>query len=55
MMVDMILIALATVTTLIVSISAIYQAQKMKELVAVTNYIADLMEERMGIRGYHDD
>lgn len=55
MVVDMILLALATVTTLMVSITAVYVAFKMKELVDVTNYLADLMEERMGLRGHHGD
>lgn len=55
MVTDMILLALATVTTLIVSLTSLYVAFKMRDLVNITDYIADLMEERMGLRGHHGD
>lgn len=50
-MVDAILIASATITELIVTGAALYTAYKMRDLVAITNYLADLMEQRMGLRG----
>ena len=55
MVTDMILLALATVATLIVSLTSLYVAIKMRDLVNITNYVADLMEERMGLRGHHGD
>ena len=49
--VDMIMIACATVTTLIVSISALIMAYTVRDLLKVVNYIADLMEHELGLRG----
>jgi hypothetical protein len=50
-MVDMVLIACATVSTLILSVSALIVAYTARDLLKVVNYIADLMEHELGLRG----
>ncbi len=54
-MADTILIACATITTLIVSISALIVAYTARDLLKMVNYIADLMEHELGLRGDHRD
>jgi len=53
--VDIILIACATITTLFVSISALIVAYTARDLLKMVNYIADLMEHELGLRGDHND
>jgi len=50
-MVDMVLIACATIATLILSVSALIVAYTARDLLKVVNYIADLMEHELGLRG----
>jgi hypothetical protein len=54
-LVDIILIACATVTTLIVSVSALIMAYTVRDMLKVVNYIADLMEHELGLRGDNSD
>ncbi len=53
--IDIIMIACATITTLIVSISALIVAYTARDMLKVINYIADLMEHELGLRGDHND
>lgn len=50
-MIDMVLIACATIATLILSVSALIVAYTARDLLKVVNYIADLMEHELGLRG----
>jgi hypothetical protein len=50
-LVDIILIVCATVATLVVSLSALIVAYTARDLLKAVNYIADLIEYEMGVRG----
>lgn len=54
-LVDIILIACATVATLVVSLSALIVAYTARDMLKAVNYIADLMEHALGLRGDNND